>query len=173
MANKKLGFIKLYRSLKENWIWQIKEPFDIRSAWVDILLSVNHEEKKIVVGRSVITLKPGQTWTSYEKMAKDWGWSYNRVKRYIKMLKSDGMIDVDATPNGSCLTVINWGNFANQTPTHERTDERTNECTPERTGERTGERQTRSIKNIKNDKEIKEEKTSLFSPPPFHGGEWQ
>jgi DNA replication protein DnaD len=171
MANKKLGYIKLYRSLKEHWIWQINEPFDARSAWIDILMTVNHEEKKIVVGRSVITLRPGQTWTSIQKLAKNWGWSYNKAKRFIKMLKSDGMIYIDSTANGSCLTVINWDNFANQQLTNESADERTDERTHERTGERTGEQQTRMIKNDKNDKELKEEGRIL--PPPSGGGIWQ
>ena len=81
MANKKLGFIPLYRSIQEHWLWQKEEPFDIRSAWIDLLLSVNHEEKKILVGRSVVTIRAGQMWTSYKKLSKKWHWSYKRVLR--------------------------------------------------------------------------------------------
>lgn len=41
------GWISLYRQIKESWIWKDKEPFDKRSAWIDLLLTVNYKNKKI------------------------------------------------------------------------------------------------------------------------------
>ena len=87
MANKKLGFVPIYRSLQEHWLWRQNEPFDYRSAWIDILLSVNHEEKKIVVDGRIQVIKPGQMWTSAKKLANNWHWSKPKVYRYIKLLK--------------------------------------------------------------------------------------
>lgn len=170
MANKKLGFIPLYRSIQEHWLWQEEEPFDNRSAWIDLLLSVNHEEKKIKVGCSIVSIKAGQMWTSYVKLAKKWHWSRNRVFRYISTLKSDGMIAVDATANGTLLTLINYGDFAYTRNTHGATDGATNGTTPEAPHGATGDTQTININNINNDNKLKKE---LVAEPPLDGGEWQ
>lgn len=169
MANKKKGFVRLYRSLQDHWIWKTDMPFDDRSAWVDLIMMVNHEDKKIQVGRSIITIHAGQTWTSYQKLANRWKWSRERVYRYTKMLKSDGMIAVDATPNGTCLTLINYKDFAFSRNTDEATDEATGEATSKTTNEATDETQTRTIKNYKELKELKKKDPA----PPRKGGTWQ
>ena len=87
MANKKLGYVFIYRSLLEHWLWTSEQPFDDRSAWIDLLLTVNHKEKKIQVNCNVITIRPGQTWTSISKLATRWKWSRPKVLRYLKCLK--------------------------------------------------------------------------------------
>lgn len=175
MANKKLGYIPVYRSVQEHWIWNSEEPFDCRSAWIDLLLSVNHEERKIQVGRSVIVIHRGQMWTSYVKLAKRWKWSRNRVYRYIEMLKSDKMVMLDATPNGTLLTIVNYGFFALRENTNRTTGDTTGETTSDTsndtTGDTTGDTQTinnNNYKNIKNVENLKKEPAS-----PSGGGEWQ
>lgn len=170
MANKKLGYIPLYRSIQNHWLWQDEEPFDNRSAWIDILLSVNHEDKKLKVGNQIITIHAGQMWTSYKKLANRWNWSRERVYRYTKLLKMDEMIIVDATPNGTLLTVINYDNFAYHGNTHEATNEATVEATPKTSDEATVETQTININNINNNNKLIKE---LSAEPPVDGGDWQ
>jgi DNA replication protein DnaD len=172
MANMKLGYIKLYRSLQEHWLWTSSDPFDDRSAWVDLLMMVNHEEKKIKVGRSIIPVHAGQTWTSYVKLANRWNWSKDRVYRYTKMLKKDGMIYVDATPNGTLLTVVNYGFFAGRCDTDKATNESTDKTTGKPSDESSGKSQTRMIKNDKNVKSERKEQGPA-PEPPVGGGEWQ
>lgn len=150
MANKDLGFVKIYRSLQEHWIWESDEPFDVRSAWVDLIMSVNHKEKELMIGRSKVTIHAGQMWTSYIKLSNRWNWSRERVYRYIKMLKNEGMIHVDGTPNGTLLTLVNYESFAHSRNTAETTGETTAETSGEASNETPGETQTRSIKNLKN-----------------------
>ena len=43
------GWIKLYRKMVDCCIWQSNEPFDKRSAWVDLLLLMQHKDKKMMV----------------------------------------------------------------------------------------------------------------------------
>ena len=174
MANKKLGFIKLFRSIQENWIWKYKEPFDHRSAWIDLLLIVNHKEEKIPVGTRVQTIKPGQRWLSYKWLEQRWGWSYRKVLRFIDQLVSDQMVYVDGTPNGTLLTIVNWEFFNGQGTTHDTTDGTTDGTsdgiTPVITDGITDGIQTRN-KEIKNDKEVKKE--GRAPAPPSGGGQWQ
>ena len=150
-------------------MWQSDDPFDIRSAWIDILLSVNHENKKINVGRSVVTIHAGQMWTSYVKLANRWNWSRERVYRYIKMLKMDGMIYVDGTSNGTLLTVVNYDNFAYHGNADETTDETANKTSGETADETAGETQTITINNIDN---LNNRKKGLGSAD-FGGDVWQ
>ena len=168
MANKKLGFIPLYRSIQDHWVWSNKEPFSYGQAWIDLLLSVNHEEKKLKVGCNLITIKPGQMWTSYVKLSNRWNWSRERVYRYTKMLKMDGMINVDATPNGTLLTVVNWDNFAYHGNTDETTHETTGKTSPETTDETSDETQTIMNNNANNVNSLKN-----IPAAPRDGGNWE
>ena len=187
MTDKKKGYIPLWRGIQDHWIWQSAEPFDERSAWIDLLLSVNHEEKKIKVDGRVQVIKPGQMWTSYKKLSNRWNWSRERVYRYTKMLKNDGMIYVDATPRGTLLTVINYDVYRIQKNTHETPNKTTTETTPKTSGEATHETQTIMIKNEKNEKNVNKKDRSVcpgkgwywdeegqrWIAPPKEGGTWQ
>jgi hypothetical protein len=175
MAKKNKGYIPLWRDIQEHWLWKKDAPFDIRSAWIDILLSVNHEEKKILIDGRVQVIKAGQMWTSVKKLASKWNWSRPKVYRYINLLKSDGMIYTDGTPSGTLLTVINYSNFAlqgNTNITSSVTPSVTTPVTPTVTPTVT---QTIMINNdkeyIKNEK--KEPTAQLPIEPPTGGGEWE
>ena len=169
MSNKKLVFVPVYRSLQEHWVWSNDEPFSKGQAWVDLLLSVNHEEKKLLIGGRVVVIKPGQRWTSYRTLAKQWGWSKDRVKRYIKLLKSDGMILTDETPNGTLLTLINWEDFNSGRDTKRDTDKDTNKDTPKDTDKDTGKDETIMNNNVNNDKQVKNKEPK----PQRDGTPWQ
>ena len=174
MAKKNKGYIPLWRDVQDNWIWKRPEPFDYRSAWIDILLSVNHEEKKIYIDGRVQVIGVGQTWTSIAKLADKWHWSRPKVYRYIKLLKTDGMIYTDGTPSGTLLTVINYSNFTLQGNTSVTTNVTTT-VTPSVTSDvTTGVTQTIINKNVNNDKEGKEKGPgTLDIEPPTGGGKWQ
>lgn len=160
MADKKKGYVPIYRTLRDNWIWQDEEPFDRRSAWIDLLLSVNHEERKILINNQVIVIKPGQKWTSYRTLARQWNWSKDRVKRFIKLLKSDGMIQTDETHCGTLLTIVNWSNFTIPRDTKRDTNKDTSKDTHKDTDKDTDKDETIMIKNVNNDKELKKEKAA-------------
>lgn len=39
MADK--GWVKIHRAIEDSGIWQHKEPFDKRSAWIDLIMMAN------------------------------------------------------------------------------------------------------------------------------------
>lgn len=174
MAKKNKGYIPLWRDIQDNWIWKRPEPFDYRSAWIDLLLSVNHEEKKICIDGRLQVIRPGQMWTSVAKLADKWNWSRPKVYRYIKLLKTDGMVYTDGTPSGTLLTVINYSNFTIQGNTSV-TSNVTSDVTPLVTsGVTSGVTQTIMNNNVNNDKECKrKEPAPLEIEPPTGGGQWQ
>ncbi len=101
------GWICLYRSIKEHWLWEEK-PFDKRSAWIDLLLSVNHKDKKVLIGNQLAVVKAGSFITSELKLAEAWGWSRTKVRNFLEMLELDSMIVKKSDNQKTVITVLNW-----------------------------------------------------------------
>ena len=83
------GWISLYRQIVDNWIWKSNEPFDKRSAWIDLLLMVNHKTEKIEFNGRIIEIERGQRITSIEKLATRWKWSRHKVSNFLNQLESE------------------------------------------------------------------------------------
>lgn len=110
MATKKdRGWIKLHRKIIDCVIWSSPEPFDRRSAWIDLLLMANHEARTIMLADGTEQLiQAGQCFTSLEHLAERWQWSRNKVRRYLAALSAQGMVTTTGTRRGTLLTIENW-----------------------------------------------------------------
>lgn len=86
------GWIKLFRDLKSHWLWNLKEPFDKRSAFIDLLLNVNYISNTVVLNGSKIVVGRGQMITSIQKLADKWIWSRHKVSNYLNRLEQENMI---------------------------------------------------------------------------------
>ena len=53
------GWIKLHRQIQECFLWRIKEPFDKRSAWIDLLLLMEHQDKNLMIDGKIETIDKG------------------------------------------------------------------------------------------------------------------
>ena len=104
------GWIKLHRQSVNNALY-LEKPFDKWHAWQDILLSVCHEQKAFFSKGEKVTLEPGQMVTSIAILADRWGWSENKVRRFLGTLNGRGMSTSDGTPNGTLITVTNWAKY--------------------------------------------------------------
>ena len=159
------GWIKLYRKLQDCWIWLDKEPFDKRSAWVDLLLTANHSDKKILFNGELITVKRGQILTSVRKLSAKWKWSVNKVYRFLKLLESDEMLQKESDKDRTLLTIVNYSIFQCCEYTNENSNGNTNGYSDEYTSETQTETPTNTptehkqeCKEYKNDKNVKNEK---------------
>lgn len=103
------GWIKIDRQLQNHWIWHRKEPFDSRSAWIDLILMVNHKNSKFVLGNEMVALERGQCITSIRKLAERWGWSRKKVSTFLDMLEADNMIAKKSDTQKTQITLINYG----------------------------------------------------------------
>jgi DNA replication protein DnaD len=167
MANE--GWISIHRQLQDNSIWSSSKPFDDRSAWIDILLMANHKDREIQIGNQIVVIKKGQRFTSIRKLAEKWHWSTNRVKRYLDMLVSAGMIYKDSTHGGTLLTIVNYGKFQDSGYTNGHTNEDTND-TPVKT-QAIHQRITNN--NDNNELIMTNNENKIIPAPPYGGGEWQ
>lgn len=148
------GWIKLHRKIMECALWGNDEPSDKKSAWIDLLLMANHRDKQIVFKGQPRIIKAGQRLTSIRKLATMWNWSINRVKRYLDLLESLNMITVESDNNGTLLTIVKYEVYQGERYTDEYTNEYTDD-TPTNT-------QTDTKQEIKNDKNEKNDKKSIY-----------
>lgn len=106
------GYIELYRAITDHWIWTNDEPFDKRSAWVDLLLMANHKDNNVFMNGSVIEVKRGQRITSTTLLAERWKWSRGKVRKYLSLLESQNMIKTTAEPRQyTLITIVNYSNW--------------------------------------------------------------
>ena len=154
------GWIKLHRKLQDCWIWQEKEPFDKRSAWVDLLLSANHSDKKILFNGELMIVKRGQVLTSIRKLSAKWSWSVNRVYRYLRLLESDNMLIKESDNDKTLLTIVNYEVYQ----CLEYTDGNTVGNTGEYKAETPASTPSEHKQECKEDKNAKNEKKQIREP---------
>lgn len=109
----KEGWILLHRKIQDNRIWTDKEPYDKRSAWIDLLMMANHADKNIIVDYKLVMVKRGQIYTSVRKLAERWGWSKDRALKYLRLLETLQMITKDSTNQRTLLTIENYDIYQN------------------------------------------------------------
>lgn len=103
------GWVKLHRKMRECWLWSENEPFDKRSAWVDLLLSANHADNKTLMNNNLTLVKRGSFITSEVKLSERWKWDRGKVRRFLKLLESDNMLKKEATSRlYITITIINY-----------------------------------------------------------------
>jgi hypothetical protein len=85
------GYIKLFRDLQENFLWQEK-PFTRAQAWIDMMFRCNHICKQMGPQHQSIWVLRGQFLLSNIKLGEAWGWSEKKVRRFMKYLVEQGMI---------------------------------------------------------------------------------
>lgn len=83
------GWISIYRQIINNWLWKSSEPFDKRSAWIDLLLMVNYKTENIEFNGKIIAIERGQRITSIEKLADRWKWSRHKVSNFLIKLEKE------------------------------------------------------------------------------------
>lgn len=139
------GWIKLNRQIQDHWIWQNHE---YAFAWIDLLLSVNRSNNKILVDNDLVVIKRGQILTSIYKLSARWGWSRNKTYKFILALEKDGMIKRKSTTHYTMLTIVNYGKFQDSRSTVGATKGATVDTTE-------GLQSEHKQEYIRNDKEIK------------------
>ena len=105
------GFIKLHRQIQDHWLWKNGEPFDKRSAWIDLLLLANWENATNSIKGIKFEQKRGEVVESISFLAKRWGWSENKVRRFVANLAEEGMVRAHGRAYGTSITIENYETF--------------------------------------------------------------
>lgn len=128
------GWIRLYRQIQKGHLW-LEKPFDKGRAWVDLLLLANYEDVEIYFNGELVLVTRGQLITSIRRLSERWGWSKDKVLRFLDMLEKEGMIKRQSDANRTLVTIVNYGIYQgdcdsekplNQRDTNEDTNRDTN-----------------------------------------------
>lgn len=113
------GYIKLYRSIMDHWLYSRSKPFCEVAAWIDLLMFVYRFDSKEPIRGQIQVTKAGSRWTGYQELADRWGWSKSKTVRFLKLLESDEMITLKSNTNGTLVTIVNYGDFQIERNTNE------------------------------------------------------
>jgi len=99
------GWIKLHRGLKDKGFY-----YNIKylAVWIDILLSVNHKDKKIVFNNEEIIIKSGSFIMSQKAVSKKFGISLGTVNRILKHFENENQIGKQSTNKFTIISITNW-----------------------------------------------------------------
>ncbi|ASU03413.1 replication protein [Pseudoalteromonas phage SL25] len=103
------GWISLNRELMNHWVWDCE--FSAGQAWVDLLLYANHSHAKLMIKGQLIEVNRGQQARSELTLSKAWKWSRNKVRRFLKNLEKDGMIELKSGHLTTVITICNYDSF--------------------------------------------------------------
>lgn len=100
------GYIKLYRKIRDHWIWQ--EP-EYLKWWIDILLMANHSPAKVLINNKLNIIEPGSFHTSESKLSERWFVNRKSVDKFLTLLKNDEMIVLNKSrSSGTTIKVCNY-----------------------------------------------------------------
>lgn len=161
-------WIKVYRKIRETAIWNNNEPFDYRSAWIDLIMEANVKSNTFIYKGQTITVKRGEYYTSIRKLSARWHWSKDKVNRFLNLLIKLDMIrkhkDIRCA---TLLTIVNYGDYQNVTDSNKDS----NKDRHKDIHKDTDESLYKKDKIDKKDKEIKEEPSADFSSDEEEEGE--
>ncbi|WP_217077718.1 hypothetical protein [Clostridium baratii] len=145
------GWQKVYRDITKHWLWEDK-PFSRGQAFIDLLLMVNHQDKKILFNGDLIEVKRGSKITSLRKLSEEWGWSTKKTKKFLELLEKDNMITVKTDNKKTLVTIENYSLYQDSGNTKE-TEEKQEGNTEENQEKHRGNSKENQKKTNKNDKE--------------------
>lgn len=169
------GYIKLYRKCLENEFF-LEKPFDRWRAFEYLLISARYKPSRVILKGQVIELEAGQLIVSEKKLAEKWDWSRGKVRRFLSLLESLQMIQVNGTAYGTFVTIENYTKYqcdGTSDGTTDSTSDSTTDGTSDGTSDGTHIKKDKKVKKVKKDKNIYNNArarvckthTANFSPP--------
>jgi hypothetical protein len=105
------GWIKIYRSITDHWLYSEKRTYSKLEAWYDILLTVNYSDNKAIIKGKIYEVKRGESILSFESWGKRWNWDKSKVRRFFSLLKKDEMIELKCDSITTHLTVCKYDSY--------------------------------------------------------------
>ena len=104
------GFVRLYRNLRDSFVWPKGRAFTKFEALVDLLMDARYADgpDTVLVGKRWYDCHRGDLLRSQQKLAERWGWSKSSVGDFLRELKGAGLI---RTTNEGRLTRIRIVDF--------------------------------------------------------------
>jgi hypothetical protein len=160
------GWYKMHRKIIESPIFN--NPNALRM-WVWMLAKASHKQCSLMVGNQEVTLMPGEFVFGRAMASAELSIPKSTVYDMLKSIEKMGMIRVKSGNKFSIVTVVNWGIY-------QGSDNHSSATSRQQTDNKsaTSRQQTDTNKNVKNNKECKEEKEIKASPDSsFSSDDWR
>lgn len=103
-----LGWIKLHRSIRKNWIWSDAKKL---KWWLDLLMMANHKDNKLLIGNELLIIKRGSLHTSIINLSTRWDADKKTVKKFLTLLEKDNMITLNSSSIGTTINISNYNGY--------------------------------------------------------------
>jgi len=95
------GWIKSWRKQYDrgHWLMKSSRPFCHMAAWQDLICLADYQT--------------GTVDKSQSYLARRWGWTRSKVRRFIEKLKADDMVNptIEPTTKSTILSIVNYGKY--------------------------------------------------------------
>lgn len=112
------GWIRLHRSIQDHWIFHDEKKL---KWWLTILLEVNYQDRKLVIGNKLYDCKRGESIRSLRSWAKMLNTTPETVRHFFKLLQKDGMITFKSIGISTHLRVCNYETYQSDLDTDKTT----------------------------------------------------
>ena len=110
------GYIGLFRSIQDHWLWDDK-PVSRGQAWVDMLIWASHKDRETPVTDGFVQIKTGQFIRTLRQMGEAWGWSKNKVSRFLDLLQEANMIRLENGTKTTHVSILKYETYRELTMT--------------------------------------------------------
>ncbi|CAC6967015.1 Phage protein [Staphylococcus aureus] len=151
------GWISIDRSIQNHWLFKEKRTFSKFEAWIYLLMEANHSEAKVPIGNQIVTVERGQRLTSILTLSDLFNWSRFKVKTFLDLLESDGMLEVKTTNKFSVITVVNWAIYQSMEENSDSKNDNKSTTNGQQINNKstTNQQQINTNKNVKNGDNVK------------------
>lgn len=151
------GWIKLNRSIQSHWIYNERRKFSKLEAWIDMIMTANYADNKVIIKGKLYEVKRGESINSMDTWASRWSWDKSAVRRFLTLLQNDNMISIKSDSITTHLTICKYESYQGERNADETQTKRKRNA---------DETQTTPIKEGKEGEERKEDidfKNEIFS----------
>ncbi|EVO04676.1 DnaD domain protein [Staphylococcus aureus] len=160
------GWISIDRSIQNHWLFKEKRTFSKFEAWIYLLMEANHSKAKVPIGNQIVTVERGQRLTSILTLSDLFNWSRFKVKTFLDLLESDGMLEVKTTSKYTLITIVNYDFYQSEQGRnqHQNDIKPTSKQHQSNINPTTNQQQINTNKNVKkdnNEKNVNNEKKKV------------
>ncbi|HAR4074696.1 TPA: DnaD domain-containing protein [Staphylococcus aureus] len=151
------GWISIDRSIQNHWLFKEKRTFSKFEAWIYLLMEANHSKAKVPIGNQIVTVERGQRLTSILTLSDLFNWSRFKVKTFLDLLESDGMLEVKTTSKYTLITIVNYDFYQSEQGRnqHQNDIKPTSKQHQSNINPTSKQHQTNTNKNVKNGDNVK------------------
>ena len=145
------NFFVVNRAIFDDETFQSR-PYSELCAWIYLIAKAAYGDREVDFGGGRVFLKRGQLVTTERRLAAEWGWTRDKVRRFLLKLTRTKNLTIERTARRTIITVENYGKYQ---------DSRTKESTTNRTTNRTS-----YYKDKKNKKNVQHRLSGIDGLPP-------